>query len=85
MTSDYEAAPSQLVVEGGSVPDCPLAGPMRVGRCWACRFHQSTVEDGDLVVLCGFTHRAPLRRPAEAGAGSEERDAAARRLRSPGW
>ena len=70
MTPDYQAAPSQHLVEGGLVPDCPLAGPMRVHRCIACRFHQGTLENGDLVILCGFMHGAPLRRPAEAGTRS---------------
>jgi len=67
MTADYQAAPSQLVADGGFVSDCPLAGRMRLDRCRACRYHQGTLEDGDLLVLCGFTHGAPLRRPAEAG------------------
>jgi predicted RNA-binding Zn-ribbon protein involved in translation (DUF1610 family) len=70
------AAPARIAVEAGWELSCPWHGRVNIDRCRSCTFLQGTLDGPDLVVLCGFAHEAPLRRPlrVRASAGAQEAD-----------
>jgi hypothetical protein len=58
-----DAAPARIAVEAGWEVGCPWHGRIVIDRCRACPFLQGTLDGPDLLILCGFAHGAPLRRP----------------------
>ena len=76
MKLGFDAAPARILVEAGRV-SCPWHGHIAIDRCRACPFLQGTLDGADLLILCGLTHGAPLRRwlrtPARARSGGPDR------------
>ena len=65
-----EAAPARIAVEAGREVRCPWHGRVGIDRCRSCMFLQGTLDGPDVVILCGFAHGAPLRRPSRVRASA---------------
>ena len=65
-----DAAPAHVAIEAGMELNCPWHGRVDISRCRSCSFLQGTLDGPYPVVLCGFAHGAPLRRPHRVGTGT---------------